>query len=187
MSRAERFQRVSVRRASLLAAALIAGSSQSAIADNAPPGDIPDNQAFVVHHGAGYSLKVPEGWTSTTRSGATMFTHAYNGITVVVAHSGKAPTIASAKAELPKLKATIKGFTHPMVSAITRPAGSGVLVKYEAASAPSPVTGTRITADVERYELWRGGREAIVTLQAPHGSDNVDAWKLVTRSLRWAG
>jgi hypothetical protein len=187
MSRVRRFQRVSIRRAALLAAALIAGSSQSAIADNAPLGDIPDNQAFVVHHGAGYSLKVPEGWPSTTRSGATTFTHAYNGITVVVAHSAKAPTVASEKAELAKLKATIKGFAHPAVSVITRAGGSGVLVRYQAASAPSPVTGTRIKADVERYELWRGGREAVITLQAPHGSDNVDAWKLVTSSFRWSG
>lgn len=187
MNRARRFQRVSIRCAALLATTLIAGGSQSAVADNAPPGDIPDNQAFVVHHGAGYLLKVPEGWPSITRSGATTFTHAYNGITVVVAHSAKAPTVASETAEVAKLKATIKGFAHPAVSAITRPGGSGVLVRYQAASAPSPVTGTRIKADVQRYELWRAGREAIITLQAPHGADNVDAWKLVTSSLRWAG
>jgi hypothetical protein len=47
------------------------------------------------------------------------------------------------------------------------------------------VTGKTITNDVERYELWRAGKLAIVTLQAPHGSDNVDAWKLVTSSFRW--
>jgi hypothetical protein len=60
-----------------------------------------------------------------------------------------------------------------------------VLVRYQASSAPNSVTGKTIANDVERYELWRAGKLAIVTLQAPHGSDNVDAWKLVTSSLRW--
>jgi hypothetical protein len=60
-----------------------------------------------------------------------------------------------------------------------------VLVRYLAASDPNTVTGKRITLDVERYELWRAGRLLIITLHAPHGSDNVDAWRLVTTSLRW--
>ena len=40
---------------------MIAGAGV-AQADSGPPGDIPDNQAFVTFRGAGYSLKVPEGW-----------------------------------------------------------------------------------------------------------------------------
>jgi hypothetical protein len=49
------------------------------------------------------------------------------------------------------------------------------------------VTGKTITEDVERYAFWKAGRLAIVTLAAPRGSDNVDAWRLITTSFRWAG
>ena len=58
---------------------------------------------------------------------------------------------------------------------------------YRAASAPDAVTGKTITEDVERYAFWKAGRLAIVTLAAPRGSDNVDAWRLITTSFRWAG
>jgi hypothetical protein len=158
----------------------------AALADTPPPGDIPDSQAFVTFRGNGFSLKVPEGWSHTTKAGATAFVDKYNGIAVVLGKAASAPTVSGTKrSELPKLKAATKGFAHPTIAAITRPAGSGVLVTYRASSAPNSVTGKRITNDVERYELWRGGRLAIITLQAPHGSDNVDAWRLVTSSLRW--
>jgi hypothetical protein len=158
----------------------------AARADTPPPGDIPDNQAFVTFRGSGFSLKVPEGWSHSTKAGTTTFVDKYNGITVVVAKRASAPTVAGTKgSELARLKAATKGFANPTVATISRPAGSGVLVRYQASSAPNSVTGKSITNDVERYELWRAGKLATVTLQAPHGSDNVDAWKLVTSSLRW--
>jgi hypothetical protein len=166
-----------------LAAAVAPGA---ALAATTPPGDIPDTQAFVTFKGTGFSLKVPDGWSHSTKAGATAFVDKYNGIAVMLAKRASAPTVSSTKgSELAKLKAATKGFANPTVATITRPAGSGVLVKYQASSAPNSVTGKSITNDVERYELWRAGTLAIVTLQAPHGSDNVDAWKLVTQSLRW--
>jgi hypothetical protein len=176
-------------RAALLIAVLAASSIATAnsMADTPPPGDIPDNQAFVVYHGSGYSLKVPEGWSRATRSGTTTFVDKYNGISVATMQRGKAPTVTSAKrTEIAQLKATTKGFAQPVVTAVSRPGGSGVLVTYHALSAPNSVTGKSVTDDVERYELWRAGKLAVITLEAPHGSDNVDAWRLITSSLRWA-
>jgi hypothetical protein len=49
------------------------------------------------------------------------------------------------------------------------------------------VTGKSIIEDVERYTYWKAGRLAIITLAAPRGSDNVDAWRLITSSFRWTG
>jgi hypothetical protein len=60
-----------------------------------------------------------------------------------------------------------------------------VLIVYRATSARNPVTGKRIVNDVQRYELWHAGKLAVITLEAPHGSDNVDPWKLVTNSFTW--
>jgi hypothetical protein len=166
-------------------AAAVAPTAALAAAPS-PPGDIPDTQAFVTFKGSGFSLKVPDGWSHSTKAGTTAFVDKYNGIAVMLAKRSSAPTVSSTKgSELAKLKTTTKGFANPTVATISRPAGSGVLVKYQASSAPNSVTGKTITNDVERYELWRAGKLAIVTLQAPHGSDNVDAWKLVTSSFRW--
>jgi hypothetical protein len=36
-----------------------------------------------------------------------------------------------------------------------------------------------------RYEYWRGGTEAILTLAGPVGADNVDPWRIVSDSFRW--
>ena len=151
-------------------------------ADTAPPGDIPDNQAFVTYHGAGFSLKVPEGWTRTPgparRRSSTSTTRSRSSHRE--ARSG--PTVANVtRSELVRLKRLDEGFAQPGLAAVSRPAGRGVLRHAtRRRAAPSSVTGKRITDDVERYELWRAGRIAVVTLEAPHGSDNVDAWRLVT-------
>src|SRR4051794_1031613 len=44
--------------------------------EKSPAGDIPDNQAYVPYSPprAGYSVKVPEGWSRSSASGATTFT-----------------------------------------------------------------------------------------------------------------
>jgi hypothetical protein len=49
------------------------------------------------------------------------------------------------------------------------------------------VTGKVYTDVVERYEFFRNGTEAIVTLSGPSGADNVDPWRTVTNSFRWLG
>lgn len=152
------------------------------------PGDIPDNQAFVTYSApsGGYSLKVPEGWARTEAGGVVTFTDKLNSIRVETADAGSAPTVESAtRDELPAIRATTPGFTGGSVTAVTRAAGSGVLITYGADSIPEPVTGRVIRLDVERYELWRAGRQAVITLSGPKGADNVDPWRTVTDSLRW--
>lgn len=171
---------------SAIVAAVAALAPTAALAETAPPGDIPDNQAFVTSRGPGFSLKVPEGWARTSRSGTTTYADKYNGISIAIVKRPLAPTVSNvSRSDLVHLKTTTKGFARPRISSVSRPAGAGVLVRYLASSDPNGVTGKRIALDVERYELWRAGRLLIVALHAPHGSDNVDAWKLVTTSLRW--
>jgi hypothetical protein len=71
------------------------------------------------------------------------------------------------------------------VTTARRKAGPVVVVSYRVDSAPDPVTGKVLREDVERYEFWRAGTEAILTLSAPVGSDNVDPWRRVTDSFAW--
>ena len=167
------------------AAVLLAGSTLAHAEDN-PPGDIPDNQAFVTFNGAGYSLKVPEGWQRRQSTAHVTFSDKYNSITVDIWKVAKRPTTAAVTAnQLPKLKATVKGFANAKVTTVQRTAGTAILITYRATSAPNAVTGKTVTNDVERYEFWRGGKLAVLTLAAPKGSDNVDPWKLVTDSFAW--
>jgi hypothetical protein len=169
-----------------LALAVVALAPASALADAPSPGDIPDNQAFVAYKGQGFSLEVPEGWSRTTQGGGARFVDKYNAITVTTARQSAKPTVARAKRSgIARLKTSTNGFSNPQVSTITRPGGSGVLIAYRATSPRNAVTGKRIVNDVQRYELWHAGKLAIITLEAPHGSDNVDPWKLVTNSFRW--
>jgi hypothetical protein len=155
-------------------------------ADTPTPGDIPDNQAFVPLSTSTYSLTTPEGWARTTSSHGVTLADKYNGISVEVTKAAAAPTVRSVTAtEVPRLRSSIAGFASPRVTTLARPAGRVVLIRYQARSRRDAVTGRTVVNDVERYEFWKSGRLAAVTLQAPHGSDNVDPWRKVTTSFRW--
>ena len=65
------------------------------------------------------------------------------------------------------------------------PAGAAFKVSYSTVSAPDPVTGKRVSLVVDRYYLSKAGKRAIVDLAAPKGADNVDAYRLISRSFRW--
>jgi hypothetical protein len=62
-------------------------------AETSPAGDIPDNQAFVRYAppGAGFSVKVPEGWSRTASSHSVTFTDKLNSIRIQWAKSTAAP------------------------------------------------------------------------------------------------
>src|ERR1700733_1787184 len=152
-----------------------------------PPGDIPDSTAYVPYQAPGgqYVVKVPEGWARTVTAGTVSFTDKLNTVSVTVA-SAKAPTPASARTiEVPKIQGAVRHFTLAGIGTVQRPAGSVVLIRYSADSQPDPVTGKVYPDAVERYEFYRNGIEAIVTVSGPQGADNVDPWRTVTSSFRW--
>jgi hypothetical protein len=155
--------------------------------ESSPPGDIPDNQAYVEYSppGSGYQIKVPEGWARSNVGSAVMFSDKYNTIRVELRAAAAAPTVASAPSELPALASSTLGYRQGLLSSVTRTAGPAVLITYQAASPPNDVTGKSVLLDVERYEFWAHGREAIITLSGSVGSDNVDPWRIVTNSFGW--
>lgn len=166
-----------------------ASASGPAPQESSPQGDIPDNQQYV-----GYALpsgharlNVPEGWGRTVLpgdSGAT-FTDKLNTIRIEVRPAPSAPTAASVRTDVTTENGTAAGFAGLTVSTVTRAAGAAVLARYQVNSAVDPVTNRYVKDDVERYEFFRAGRLAVITLSAPHGSDNVDPWRTVTDSFRW--
>jgi hypothetical protein len=165
-----------------------AQNSAPAAAESNPPGDIPDNQAFVVYTAAdrSYSVKYPEGWAQTTTGPDVVFSDKFNSMTLAPHDGFYQPTADYARTvELPQIASTTAGFTPGKVSTEHRPAGAVVVITYQGDSAPSPVTGKSIRQDLARYEFSRGGRGVALTLAAPAGSDNVDPWRIVTDSFTW--
>src|SRR5437868_4653038 len=146
-------------------------------ANAAAAGDIPDNQVFLVFHNAraGYSMKYPEGWAQYGSGKAVVFRDKNNIVRIDVG-GGPAPTVATIRRELRRLKgAHVVSAPQPMQLAGSR----AYKVVYSSESAPNAVTGKRVTLVVDRYYLAHGRRRAIVDLGTPQGVDNVDAYRLM--------
>jgi hypothetical protein len=157
--------------------------------EKSPAGDIPDNQAYVRYAPpqAGYSVKVPEGWSRSTASGATTFTDKLNSITMET-RPAAAPMTArdAARTEIAKLAQSTRGFHAGRVTTVRRTAGSAIRIAYTAEGRPNPVTGKAVTDAVERYVFFHRGKDVILTLSGPKGADNVDPWRIVTDSVAWS-
>jgi hypothetical protein len=163
------------------------GSSPSALAadaKSAATGDIPDNQNFLVYKGAGFSIKYPEGWSQKKTGGGINFQDKNNLVRVDV-HKGQPPTVASVNAELKKLKAASPSLKAQAPKQVSLKTGPAIKVTYTTTSAPNPVTGKRVVLMVDRYELAKKGRVAVIDLGTPTGVDNVDAYRLMSESFTW--
>ena len=129
---------------------------------------------------------MPEGWGRTARAGTVSFTDKLNTISMETRPAPAAPTVASARqAELPAIRSASRRYEPGSVTQVRRAGGDVVLVTYKADAPADPVTGKVVHDAVERYEFWRGGTEAILTLSGPVGADNVDPWRIVSDSFRW--
>jgi hypothetical protein len=149
-------------------------------------GDIPDNQAFVRYtHPAGYSLEVPEGWARTVQGEGVRFEAKLNRLSVVLRKAVAAPTVAGVQATEVKALQKEAGVKIQSVSAVQLPSGSAVRVIYQAPSQPNPVTGQTLLLENHLYLLYKNGQEALLTLSAPKGADNADAWRRIVESFRW--
>jgi hypothetical protein len=157
-------------------------------AEASPPGDIPDNQAFVRYApaGGGYSVEVPEGWARTTAGGAVVFTDKLNSVRIEAAPASVAPTLSQARSAVQSAKQSASGFQLRKVTAVKRTGGPGVRVVYIEAGKADPVTGKSRPLAVERYVFFRNGKDVTLTLSGAKGADNVDPWLRVTNSLRFA-
>ncbi|MGW6156949.1 hypothetical protein ACWFRM_27990 [Streptomyces sp. NPDC055144] len=153
-----------------------------------PPGDIPDNQAYITYKspGGGFTVKVPEGWARTDKGGTTTFTDKLNQVQISAATTSSAPTATSVTSKVvPQLRRQVTKFADPKVSQAARKAGPVVLLKYRGDSAADPVTGKVVRDAFERYAFYQHGREVDLTLSGPVNADNVDPWRIVSDSFAW--
>jgi len=163
-------------------------TEKPAPADSAVPGDIPDTTQFVTHRSdAGhFTIKAPEGWAEQSGASSVTYTGTVNTITVAWMPSATAPTSQSATSQdVAALSQSERGFQLGNVGTVTLPAGPAIEITYQANSPPNPVTGKQYRLDVARYELWKSGTEAVITLSSPAGADNADPWATVSKSFSW--
>jgi hypothetical protein len=153
-----------------------------------PPGDIPDNQAFVAYISStgGYSISMPEGWERTENGPNVQFADKLHVFSVDLGCWSGPLTVDTVQAnQIPALAAQIPAFGLVDVQAVTLPAGDVILIQYRTNSEPDAVTGKQHRLDVDRYELVSNSRLVSISLAAPAGSDNVDVSRLVSESFRW--
>lgn len=163
------------------------GGQSAADAKSAATGDIPDNQVFLTfrNQAAGYSILYPEGWARKGGGSRTTFQDKNNVIRIVV-RRGHRPTVASTRADVEKLKASTPSLTVGSAQTVTLQGQQVVKVSYSSESAPNPVTGRRVKLVIDRYVYFRGGRVAAVDLGTAVGVDNVDAYRMISRSFKWS-
>jgi hypothetical protein len=133
------------------------GAAGESEAVSAASGDIPDNQVFLAYHGPGYTLKYPEGWTKRGSGKNLVFSDKDNTIHLVV--RGGSPPIP----------------LH----------GGRGKVTIHRLGPPNSVTGKRPRLIIDRYVYGHGGKVAVLDLATPKGVDNVDAYRLISKSFRW--
>jgi hypothetical protein len=158
----------------------------SADATSAATGDIPDNQNFLTFSDrkAGFSMRYPEGWSQKTSAAGVSFQDKNNLVRVDV-HAGRPPTVASVSAELAKLKAGSPSLKAAAPKPFNLKGKPAIKVTYTTTSAPNQVTGKRVVLMVDRYELARNGKVAVLDLGTPTGVDNVDAYRMMSESFKW--
>ena len=171
------------------AEAPIAAAENAVAPEVNPPGDIPDSQAFIKYaNSAGsYQLDVPEGWARTENGSSVSFVNKFDGVKVDVGVTpAEKKNAASVRADEAKaLQAQGHAVSINAVSDVKLPGGDAVVVKYTSNSDANAVTNKKVRLENETYLFFRNGQEAMLTLWAPQGADNVDQWQRMAKSFRW--
>ncbi len=172
---------------SLAQPVLAAGSEPAVAPEVSPPGDIPDNQAFVIYKSpAGFSIKVPEGWARKDAPNQTIYSDKYNRISLTVTDVAVPVDMAYAKSVLvPEVESIGRASSVTKVSRVKLKAGATVKIAFDSNSEPNAVTNKQVREENERFYFAKGGKLVTLQLSAPKGADNVDQWKLISSSFRW--
>jgi hypothetical protein len=163
-----------------------AAGALSAEAQSKATGDIPDNQVFLTYKdtSAGYSIQVPEGW-ARKGSGNDVTFQDKNNIAHVVIAKGALSSAAAAVADLKASSKTASSLKVGATQKLTAGGAPALKLSYSTMSPPNPVTGKRVQLIVDRYLYAKGGKKATIDLATAKGVDNVDAYKMMSRSFKW--
>jgi hypothetical protein len=157
-------------------------------AESNPPGDIPDTTVYVPYQSAAghFQLRVPEGWSRSSTAFSSTFSSNLNSITAAWMTMATAPSVSTARSvTIPALRARTLAFGLQSVRSVPLAGGTAIEIVFQVNSSPNSVTGKQYRLVIERFELQRAGRGAVLSLSSAVGSDNVDPWRIVSESFRW--
>ncbi|MGH7709569.1 MAG: hypothetical protein ACREM6_16885 [Vulcanimicrobiaceae bacterium] len=142
-----------------------------------PPGDIPDTQLFVTYRSAnGYSVLFPEGWSRASSGSTVTFRSNYDGEQITT--RSKSDPNATVRALFPSA-------ANMKVTHVTLHGTPATLVSFRSHSNSNAVTGRSVTLENQSFVFLHGTHEAVLSLWAPQGSDNVDQWRKISQSFHW--
>ncbi|MEO6207757.1 MAG: hypothetical protein ABIP77_07365 [Candidatus Limnocylindrales bacterium] len=149
-------------------------------------GDVPDNAVFLTYQAPALSFEIQyvEGWQVTpSADGVSIHDKDSSEEVRVVAGTDAAAYIAAT--DLPALRAQ-PGFA--LVVQDTVAVGDRQIdhLTYHLPAPPDPVTGKQVPSTVDRFYVPGPTGIAVVSLSTPNGVDNVDAFRQMIGSFRWA-
>ncbi|WP_417809820.1 hypothetical protein [Thioclava sp.] len=165
----------------------VSAHAEKAVApEKNPPGDIPDTQVFIPYQSAGYSLQVPEGWARSGTGPTVRFVGKLDAVAITISKAPAKLDLAWVKdSYLPVLEKTGRAVKLGKTSTVTLPFGQALRIDYSDNSEPNVVTGKQVRLEHNLYLFEQGGKMAALNLSAPYGADNVDQWRLMSRSFGW--
>jgi hypothetical protein len=115
------------------------------------------------------------------------FVHIYDGVSVHVFPAPSPPTVASVRAkEVKQIASNVRAVKITGISEETLASGAkAVAIRYTSNSNPSAITNKQVRLENVTYILYKNGKEAMLTMWAPVGADNVDQWNRMANSFRW--
>jgi len=163
------------------------GGTSTTETQAAAAGDIPDNQHFLNYtsKAAGYSIKYPEGWARKGSPTNLTFADKDNQVHIAIT-KGTMPSVAAARSALEHSVPASANLKVNTAKQETVSGSPGIHITYDVLGSADPVTGKRLTIMVDRYVLAKGGKVATVDESTPVGVDNVDAYRLIIESFKWA-
>ena len=153
-----------------------------------PPGDIPDDQAFIQYSSSagGYTLQVPEGWARSENGASVNFADKFDGVSVDVFDVSYTLTADNIVYNYePALQSSERAVTISATDAAHFTGGDAVVISYTSNSEPDSVTNKQIRLENEAAVYINNGKMAVVKFWAPQGADNVDQWNFMKNSFGW--
>jgi len=150
-------------------------------------GDVPDNAVFLTYQDPtlGFEIQYVEGWqVSPGADGVSIRDKdSIEDIRVVAAGSGVSAYVSGT--DLPALRSQT-GFVFVAQDTVTVGGQQIDHLSYHLPAPPDPVTGKQVRSTVDRFYVPGPAGIALVTLSTPDGVDNVDAFRQLIESFRWA-
>ena len=150
-------------------------------------GDVPDNAVFLTYRDPtlGFEIQYVEGWQVSPGADGVSIRDKDSSEDIRVVAAGSDVSAYVSGTDLPALRSQT-GFVFVAQDTVAVGAQQIDHLSYHLPAPPDPVTGKQVKSTVDRFYVRGPAGIAVVTLSTPDGVDNVDAFRQMIESFRWA-